>query len=86
MGASYTGICKPELNEQQVWYDQQSWFPNQICMIPKKVRAIFLKKNTVDKKLMITLHPWNWAQKNQYFQAMNFTIDNAEQTIAYFYL
>ena len=36
------------------------------------------------QKLMITLTRENWAQKNQYFQNMKFSIDDAEQMIAGF--
>ncbi|MEP7166030.1 MAG: hypothetical protein ABI741_15110 [Ferruginibacter sp.] len=36
------------------------------------------------QKLMITLTKENWAQKNQYFYNMKFTIDNTEQVIAGF--
>lgn len=44
----------------------------------------FILKEYSGQKLMITLTRDNWAQKNQYFQSMNFNIDNAEQTIAGF--
>lgn len=44
----------------------------------------FILKEYSGQKLMITLTRDNWAQKNQYFQSMNFTIDNVEQTIAGF--
>lgn len=36
------------------------------------------------QKLMITLNAANWAQKNQLYQAMKFTIENGEETIAGF--
>ena len=36
------------------------------------------------QKLMITLTRENWAQKNQYFHNMKFSIDNAEQVISGF--
>ena len=36
------------------------------------------------QKLMITLTRENWAQKNQYFHNMKFSIDNTEQVIAGF--
>ncbi len=44
----------------------------------------FILKEYSGQKLMITLTRDNWAQKNQYFQSMNFNIDNVEQTIAGF--
>jgi len=44
----------------------------------------FILKEYSGQKLMITLSKENWAQKNQYFQNMKFSIDNAEQTIAGF--
>ncbi len=44
----------------------------------------YILKEYSGQKLMITLTKENWAQKNQYFQNMKFSIDNAEQTIAGF--
>ena len=44
----------------------------------------FILKEYSGQKLMISLTKENWAQKNQYFQNMQFSIDNTEQTIAGF--
>ena len=44
----------------------------------------FILKEYSGQKLMISLTKDNWAQKNQYFQNMQFSIDNTEQTIAGF--
>jgi len=44
----------------------------------------YILKEYSGQKLMITLTRENWAQKNQYFQNMKFSIDNAEQQIGGF--
>ena len=44
----------------------------------------FILKEYSGQKLMISLTSGNWVQKNQYFQNMQFNIDNAEQVIAGF--
>ena len=49
----------------------------------KAGKGIILKEYS-GQKLMITLTKENWAQKNQYFHNMKFSIDNTEQVIAGF--
>ncbi len=49
----------------------------------KTGKGIILKEYS-GQKLMITLTKENWAQKNQYFHNMKFSIDNTEQVIAGF--
>ena len=49
----------------------------------KTGKGIILKEYS-GQKLMITLTRENWAQKNQYFHNMKFSIDNTEQVIAGF--
>ncbi len=44
----------------------------------------YILKEYSGQKLMISLTKANWAQKNQLFQSMKFTIDNNEQMIAGF--
>lgn len=49
----------------------------------KSGKGIILKQYS-GQKLMITLTADNWAQKNQFYQNMKFSIDNSEQIIAGF--
>lgn len=44
----------------------------------------FILKEYSGQKLMISLTSENWAQKNRYFNSMDFSIDNTEQQVAGF--
>lgn len=79
-GASYTVYVKGTDSR----CDMVSSLGSESNLYDSKEGKGYILKEYSGQKLMITLTRENWAQKNQYFQAMNFTIDNAEQTIAGF--
>lgn len=72
------------LKGNQTRTDMSSTLGTESNLYDSKSGIGTILKQYSGQKLMITLTKNNWAQKNQFYQNIKFTIDNTEQTIAGF--